>query len=148
MKKGWKKELITAAVIGSLLLLGGCGLKLGEEFTGEINNLEGAELTVDEASVKPTEITYTVSNRSEKDLSYGQDYGLQQEKDGKWYSVVPENEIAITLELLWLPAGSTDTNMISWESSYGKLPKGHYRIVKSFSDDRQGYFLAGEFVIE
>lgn len=143
-----KKELLMAAVMGSLILLCGCGLKLSEEYTEEVNTLEGAELKVDEDSVKPTEITYTISNQSDAGLSYGQSYGLQKEKNGKWYPVIPKNEVAITSEMLWIPAGSTDTLMTGWESSYGKLPKGHYRIVKHVYDEQQEYILAGEFEIE
>ncbi|MBD5394064.1 MAG: hypothetical protein HDR71_07295 [Lachnospiraceae bacterium] len=148
MMKNWKKELIATVILCNLLLLSGCGLKLGDEFTGEVNTLEGVELIVDQESVKPTEISYTIENQSESDLAYGQDYGLQMEKDGKWYQIIPKKDVAITLEMLWTPAGSTDTHMISWESSYGKLPKGHYRIIKSMSDDQQGYFFAGEFEIK
>lgn len=147
MKKSRKKELVMAAVFSSLLLLAGCGLKLDEEYTGEVNTLEGAELTVDQESVKPAEITYTIDNQSGTDLAYGQDYGLQVEKDGKWYPIIPKNNVAVTLEMLWVQAGGADTHTTGWENSYGKLPKGHYRIVKSVSDDQQGYFLAGEFEI-
>lgn len=132
----------------SLILLTACGQKLGEEFTQEVNTLEGAQISVDESAVTPTGITYTISNQSDKDLSYGQDYSLQKEKDGRWYLVEPENLVAITLELLWLPAGNTDTYEISWENSYGKLSSGHYRIIKNVSDDEAGYYLAGEFDVE
>lgn len=147
------KKLLGAAMVSVVLLLGGCSLegsnvKLGEEFIGEVNTLEGALLTVEEVNDSATGITYVIDNQSEKDLNYGQDYGLQKEKEGKWYPVEPKDPVAITLELLWIPAGNTDTHEISWEASYGKLPKGHYRIVKSLADDTQGYYLAGEFTVQ
>lgn len=131
-----------------LTMLCGCGAKPGEEFTEEVNALEGAELIVDADKVTATGITYTISNQSETDLSYGRDYSLQQEKDGKWYQIEPKGEVAVTLELLWIPAGNTDTEEIGWEDAYGKLPAGNYRILKSFSDNEKGYYLAGEFHIE
>lgn len=146
MKRIKKFLAILAGV--SLILLMGCGIKLGEEFTEEVNMLEGAEITVDEALVTPTGITFTINNQSDKDLSYGQDYSLQKEEDGKWYWIEPENPAAVTLELLWIPAGNADTMEISWETSYGKLPKGHYRILKNMADEQSGYYLAGEFGIE
>lgn len=147
MKDFWKKPLLGAAAI-SILFLGGCGQKSGEEFTQEVNTLEGASLTVEEASVSPVEITCVINNQSETDLSYGQDYGLQREKDGKWYQVIPKKDVAVTLELLWAPAGSQNSHTVNWQYSYGKLQKGHYRIVKSVADNSQGYYLAGEFRIE
>lgn len=148
MKKNLKREIILITAMMSLFLFSGCGLKLGEEYTEEVNTLKGVVLTVDGDSVTHGELTYTISNQSDKDLSYGQDYGLQKEKEGKWYQIIPKNEVAVTLELLWVPAGNTDTQMLGWESSYGKLPAGHYRIVKSVFDDQQGYYLAGEFQVE
>ena len=126
----------------------GCGVKSGEEFTEEVNILEGAALTVDAERATSTGITYTISNQSEKDLSDGRDYSLQQEKDGRWYRIEPKSEVAVTMELLWIPAGNADTEEISWEDAYGKLPAGNYRILKSFSDNERGYYLTGEFRIE
>ena len=52
------------------------------------------------------------------------------------------------MELLWIPAGNADTEEISWEDAYGKLPAGNYRFLKSFSDNERGYYLTGEFRIE
>ena len=148
--RGCKK--LSILIIGmSIVLLTGCGQNLenlGEEFTEEVNTLEGVEITVDESLDASTGITYTLSNQSDKDLNYGQDYGLQKEKNGKWYDVEPENPVAITMELLWLPAGNTDTLELSWESSYGELPAGHYRILKNVSDNENGYYLAGEFQVD
>lgn len=146
MKKLCKITLLTTAAL-SLLLLGGCGQKLGEEFTEEVNTLEGVTLTVEETSVSPVEITYVIDNQSEVDLSYGQDYSLQVEKDGKWYRIIPERDVAVTLELLWAPAGSQNSHTVNWQGSYGKLQKGHYRIIKSVADNVQGYYLAGEFQV-
>lgn len=144
-----KSKMLSVMIMGiSLLLLFGCGQDLGDEFTEEVNTLEGAALVVDENAVTSTGITYTMENQTDRDLNYGQDYGLQQEKDGRWYQVTPKEPVAVTLELLWLPAGSSDTLELSWESSYGKLASGHYRIVKNVSDNEGGYYLAGEFEIK
>lgn len=147
MKKLCKITLLTTAAL-SILLLGGCGQKLGEEFTGEVNTLEGVILTVEETSVSPAEIAYVIDNQSGVDLSYGQDYSLQMEKDGKWYQIIPKRDVAVTLELLWAPAGSQNSHTVNWQSSYGKLQKGHYRIIKSGADNSQVYYLAGEFQVE
>ena len=65
--------------------------------------------------------------------------------DGKWYALEAKEPVAVTMQLLWIPHGSTDTYEINWEASYGKLAGGHYRIMKSVTDDKQGYYLAAEF---
>lgn len=143
MKKS--KTILIMVLALNILLLVGCGQKLGEEFTEEVNTLEGVSLTVDAESAASSGITYTLDNQSDKDINFGQNYSLQMEKDGKWYQVESQDPMAVTLELLWLPAGTSDTYEIKWDSSYGKLSSGNYRIVKNVSDEENGYYLAGEF---
>lgn len=141
------RNLLAMAIGAGLLCLGGCGVKLGEEFAGEVNTLEGVSLLVQEGMASPGGVTIEIDNQSDKDLNYGQDYSLQKEKNGRWYQVEPENPVAVTMELLWIPSGNTDVMEVKWEASYGKLPKGHYRILKSFADQEKGYYLAGEFTL-
>ncbi len=129
-----------------LALFAGCGLKLGDVFTEEVNTLEGVEIVIEK--VTPTGLVYAISNQSDRDVSYGRDFGIQMEKDGAWYQVEPDNPAAVTLELLTVPAGGRDEMEISWEDSYGKLPEGKFRIVKTISDTEQGYYLSGEFCID
>ena len=71
----------TAAMLigAAFVFLVGCGSKLGEEFTEEVNTLEGVTLMVDGETASADSITYTVDNGSEKDLNFGQDYSLQKE---------------------------------------------------------------------
>lgn len=146
MKK--KRTLLLALTGICILMLGGCGQgqKPGEAFDQEVNTLEGASLRVDEASA--TGIAYTIRNETDKNLSYGQDYHLQKQEDGTWYVLEPEHPAAVTLELLWLSAGEEESLAVDWKDSYGKLPKGDYRFVKSVSDEENGYYLAGEFSVE
>lgn len=147
MKRSKKAAVMLIGVV-LLTALVGCGAKLGEEFTEEVNTLEGVTLTVDWETVSPEGITYIVDNQSETDLNFGQDYSLQKEEKGKWYQLSPANPVAVTLELLWVPAGGTETLEVNWDVAYGKLPAGHYRILKSFADNENGYYLAGEFTLE
>lgn len=144
-----KSKKAAAIVIGAaFVFLAGCGTKRGEEFTEEVNTLGEVTLTVDGETASADGVTYTVVNGSEKDLNFGQDYSLQKEEKGKWYQLSPANPVAVTMELLWVPAGGTETMEINWDAAYGKLPAGHYRLVKNFSDDESGYYLAGEFTLE
>ncbi len=149
LKKRQRGRKILAMVIGAgMICLGGCGVKLGEEFKEEVNTLKGAGIQVSEDKASPVGIAIEIHNQSDKDLNYGQDYSIQKEKDGRWYVVEPLSPVAVTMELLWIPTGSEDAMEINWEDSYGKLPKGHYRIIKSFADEQKGYYLAGEFTIK
>lgn len=143
-----KLVLLLAAAITGAAMLTGCGEKvtLGEEFTEEINTLEGLSILIDEASVTSTGLSYEIANQSEEDLSYGQDYSVQKEENGKWYTL-EGNPIAVTMELLWLPSGESAAHEVNWEGGYGKLAKGHYRLVKNMGTEEAGYDVAGEFTI-
>lgn len=143
-----KKICLFLITVTGIIMLAGCGEKaaLGEEFTEEVNTLEGLSLLIDEASVTSTGLSYEIDNQSDEDFSYGQDYSVQKQKDGKWY-VLEGNPIAITMELLWLPAGERAVHEVNWEGSFGKLAKGHYRLVKNLGTDEAGYYVAGEFTI-
>lgn len=144
-----KWMLMIAVTITGAALLTGCGEKvsLGEEFTEEVNALEGVSIVIQEDTISPTGFTYEIDNQSGQDLSYGQDYSVQKEKDGKWYTL-EGNPIPVTLEMLWASAGSTNTHEVNWEAGYGKLKKGHYRLVKSLATEEAGYWFAAEFNIE
>ena len=115
------------------------------EFLEPVNILAGVSLFVKEVFGPATGLTYVLDNRSGRDLNFGQDFSLQREKDGKWYVLESKAPMAVTMQLLWIPDRCTDTYEINWEVSYGELPKGHYRIIKSVADDKQGYYMAGEF---
>lgn len=142
------KKTVAMLIGAALIFLVGCGARLGEEFTEEVNALEGVTLTIDKETLTSEKATYTVVNRSEKDLNFGQDYSLQKEEKGKWYQLTPANPVAVTMELLWVPAGGEETLDINWNAAYGKLPAGHYRLIKNFADDESGYYLAAEFTLE
>lgn len=117
-------------------------------FSENVNTLSGAVLAVKKVGAPATGLTYMLDNCSGRELNFGQDYSLQKECDGKWYVVEAKEPLAVTMQLLWIPNGSTDTYEINWETAYGVLPEGHYRIVKSVADDKQGYYLAGEFSVQ
>lgn len=110
------------------------------------------------------EIEVNFENKSNESYIYGNAYSLEYYKDGDWY-VVPMN-LAFTQEGHLLgPADeftSDDIDAVSVSptgsmshdlSRLGKLPKGHYRIIKDISvlvEDEYGdrYYLAAEFDLE
>ena len=61
MNKNGKRLACMLAVC--LVFLAGCGQQLGEEFSEDVNMLEGAELSVDESLVTPVGITYSINNQ-------------------------------------------------------------------------------------
>jgi len=140
-----KKIFVTTLCM--CILLCGCGMKLGEEVTTEVNKVD-VVLDIDEASLTKTGCIFTMSNQTNGDFAYDGSYGIHMQKDGKWYQVNPDSASATTADLLWLPAGVSETVTLDWSASYGELSKGHYRLVKNFADFTDGYFVTGEFDVK
>ncbi len=124
------------------------GMDLGPEYKGEVNTSEELVLSVVEVSVKSTEMMITIDNMSETDFSYGRDYTIQRMKRDKWYEVKPIGELVVSPRAVLLPMGIANLHTYRWETYYGELPAGHYRIVKTVTDGTQEYVLAGEFDIK
>ena len=142
-----KSAIMMAAVCCMAVLFTGCGQKLGEEFTEEVNTLEGAVLSIPEESVSAQGVAYELANNTEQSINYDRGFSIQKEKDGKWYQLEGE-AIPVTMELLWVEPGNTDTGETIWGDAYGKLGKGRYRLVKNVANEEEGYYLAAEFTIE
>ena len=180
MFKSDKKNLkISAAVLSSLiislmavvvlLILSGCGKS--EDDNGfkshqtdiknniKLNDYEGVSLTA--RDISPTGGTFRMRNDSDKELIYGDDYDIQEYRDGGWYkleknSKTPDgadiviNDIGYSIS----PGEEQDWNY-SWIYTYEALPVGKYRIIKDFFEDPKPedprplpeYYVAAEFEI-
>ncbi|MBN1549920.1 hypothetical protein JW979_00565 [bacterium] len=120
-----------------------------------INNLEGVSLTALAVRADANQIKVVFLNTSEKNCIYGSNFSIEQETNGTWYQVpysvdgpVSWNTIGYSLE----PGASNQVD-IDWSWPYGKLPTGHYRLIKSILDfrgtgDHDTYILAAEFSID
>ena len=106
--------------------------------------MEGLTLTVENAS--GTQAEYTIHNNTEKDVVFGRDFAVQTLHNGVWYEL-QHKDMAITLELLFVPAGSEETFTDVWEPGYGTLPAGDYRILKTVTAGEESVILAGEFSV-
>lgn len=139
--------------ISLILLLGvtGCGNKndfsVGDKSTVEVVDkyvvfdLVEETLTNGSASV-------LLRNDSEYNVSYGTPYELEIKENGKWHKI--NVELFFTLPLMSLKPGESENLEFNWTESYGKLAKGEYRIIKSFtveSDIPESFYVAAEFTI-
>lgn len=103
-------------------------------------------------------------NRGEHTFTYGKAYKLEYEQDGEWYKV--PMEIAFTQEAMYLgpstdlverdmkvPMHSDNNSDIYDLGAIGKLPEGHYRMIKEFTLEEKDapkteYCIAAEFDLE
>lgn len=151
-----KHGFLTAALAG-LLLLTACGdsPKIGEAFDGEVNDYEGVAMTVVEDTAMPGGVTVEVLNTTEAEIDSGNehDFGLQMERDGRWYWLERKGGFANTAEAYIFPTDEPRELILTWGDQYGSLNPGHYRVTKWFFEwrapgDTTNFLLAAEFILE
>ena len=119
----------------------------------EFNPADNVTMEIVDGTLTNTGATIVITYLSGEDNTYGAWYRIDKLEDGKWY----ELEDKIAGENAWIAIGyKTDENNqlqldIGWESLYGALESGKYRIVKDFSNGKNPYdvrHVAAEFTIE
>ncbi len=106
------------------------------EITDASTNALGVQMSV--ANVTPSGLTLTVSHTNSQvgECYYGVDYRLEKRGLYTWESVpyvFSDGEVAFEAIAVILEPGKNNTHEINWQSIYGDLPNGKYRICKSFS---------------
>ena len=114
-------------------------LNLAENITMEIKN---GSLTNTGATVIITDL----SGDESVDLT-NKEFKIDYKKNGKWYRLESKikNEVTVRTSDNTMENGDNAyTQEINWEKYYGKLDKGHYRIVKEVKAD---LYIVAEFDI-
>lgn len=118
----------------------------------EIKNLNLAEnitMKIKEGSLTNTGATVIITNLSsdENVNLINSEFKIDYKKNEKWYrleSKIKHEVTVMTGENVVDNKDNTYTQEINWERYYGKLDKGHYRIVKEVKTD---LYIAVEFDI-
>jgi len=87
----------------------------------------------------------------EGELSTGSPYSLDKLDGAKWVvcdTLIPEEEIAWTMELYLIQEGGSAEWDVDWTSLYGELQPGSYRISKHFMDDASENTYFAYFTVE
>lgn len=147
------KKIILASLISLTLLLGLTGC------TNKIDKIIGAESSVtietDEITLKVKEDTLTkkgatfiLENNRKEAINYNSAYTIEVKRANVWHELNIINEFVD--ETYEVDPKSTDQITIDWESSYLKLPKGEYRVIKEITvpSTLELFYVAGEFTIK
>ena len=116
----------------------------------EIKNLNLAEnitMKIKEGSLTNTGATVIITDLSgdESVDLINRKFKIDYKKNDKWYRLESKikNEVTVmTTDNVMENGGNTYTQEINWEKYYGKLDKGHYRIVKEV---KTNLYIAVEF---
>lgn len=120
------------------------------KFTSQVNDLEGVTMEVTKAD--SSVITVEITNSTDSDILYGEDFGVQMLIDGEWQSLETAENTFFSSVSYPLEKDVPAEWSVDWQLVYGVPGPGTYRIVKMVIDSREGYavnyFLAAEFSIE
>lgn len=118
----------------------------------DINSNKDIILEIVDGTLSASGVVVKMTNHSDENLIYGEDFILQKSKNEEWYMIPYKDDknygfpdIGYTLE-----ANRIEEMNITWDYAYGKLPRGNYRLIKFFSVEGSGrnYYSAVEFSIE
>lgn len=127
----------------------------GEVYTEEIDFIDGLTMTV--TDVTPEGAGLEIRNKTDKEITFGDDYELQAWQDESWYRVdyIIDNWAFNLIGYETGPEGSKGSPLrldVAWTYFHGILPAGRYRITKTAiaqeNDASVKYLLAAEFEVE
>ena len=131
-----KKLTIILLILAALLA--GCGRESACRPT------EDANVTMTLSNVTPTGAVVTIQDDNPEPFVYGEWYVIEAEKNGGWYEVKTKITDYGFNEIGWLTDNGELTMTVDWDWLYGKLPTGHYRILKQAGAE----VISAEFTVE
>lgn len=145
------KLKIVMLLITAVLIFSGCepAADIGGKSSLQIETEKSIAMEVKQVS--ETGIELEISNLGDTKASYGTWYSLEKNIDGEWFELnFIEGNADITFPMVEynLNAGSSAKKQIDWEYAYGKLPEGHYRLIKDFEILQNEFYAACEFNIQ
>lgn len=102
----------------------------------EVNTLRGVRLSLDKEIYESEDDRFllTVHNNSQNEVTYGVAFTVEKLRNGEWYVIEPEEEIAFIMIAHILDPGEAAEEEISLDY-YEPLEPGHYRIVREIEGD-------------
>ena len=152
MKKGLKRTLIILGVLVGIALIVGIYFifndnKIKLETTGLLKN---TSMIIKEGTLTDTGCTIIITDtEKEEKHTYGsnKDYKIEIKKNDKWQELEPLNSTYWTDLVGHLVNEKNElVQEINWESAYGKLEPGEYRLVKDAAIDYKNSYLGSEVV--
>ena len=167
MRKTMQKLTAVLVLLGIIIGTTACSAdrKFKEKSKVSLSNYDDYKVDMTVEVVRNRKLMVNLVNKSDRTYMYGRAYSLEYQRDGEWYQV--PMDVAFTMEGILLGPHiefadlyALDTIEITDKSSepvyldeVGKLPAGHYRIIKDITvhaDEGVGatYYMAAEFDLD
>lgn len=140
-----KRVLLTVLVCAAVLLqITGCSarLKVGEVSDITVSDGGSISLSVKEGTLTNVGAMLILTNGGDETITYGETYEIEIKRDAEWHRI--NAKMDFTLPAYPLDPGESHEIELDWETFYGKLPKGTYRIIKEAGD----IYVSAEFEIK
>ena len=144
-----KRVVIVVGVLVLLIVLLTLIICFKPREVKDLNLAENIAMKIKEGSLTNTGATVIITDLSgNENLDLiNKKFKIDYKKNNKWYRLESKikNEVIVSTSDNDVDNGNnTYTQEINWERYYGKLDKGHYRIVKEVKTD---LYIAAEFDI-
>lgn len=110
-----------------------------------VSNIDGIFIFIKEGTLTKTSATIIITNNSDQIYTFGEEYVLEKKVLGKWKTMKLLSK-DVWWDLVNYQVGVQDEleKEVNWESLYGELKNGTYRLVKEIDEKR----IAVEFTID
>ncbi len=110
-----------------------------------VSNIDGIFISIKEGTLTKTSATIIITNNSDQIYTFGEEYVLEKKVLGKWKTMKLLSK-DVWWDLVNYQVGVQDEleKEVNWESLYGELKNGTYRLVKEIDKKR----IAVEFTID
>ena len=148
-----KKIVAMALCFIIVLSLVGCGQKteFSDSIATEVDTYPNVSMELFDEDIKLNLVTLKVVNNNDYGIDSGNqyDFWVEEYRDGKWQAIVVEEKTNTADAMVFY---GQQLLQIDVSSIYGKLPAGHYRILKCFWPENQNemnkFYLSAEFDVK
>lgn len=116
----------------------------------KMNDLENVSMRIKEGTLTRTSATVIITDTSDRENIYGNPYKIEKYENGSWIALIPKIDMFFTSIGYMVGKDHTLEFSINWESFYGELPNGKYRIIKDTSIALEGttHYITAEFILK
>ncbi len=114
----------------------------------KLHLLKDTSMVIKEGTLTSTGATVIIISTNKDELhTYGKSYKIERYENAEWVPVKPiVDNYVFTLEAYYVDSDGILEMDIPWETLYGKLDAGRYRIVKDAAIDKDGAYVGKGYV--
>lgn len=130
------KKIILCLLTSMVLLFSACGSEEVPTAYPNVNEVEGATLSLKEDGLKKNEGVFVLTNNSDVPMEYSTaEFHMEEKKDGAWREFIGTAQSTWASETTTLAAGDSVEIPLFWKTLCGPIAKGtEYRIIILVND--------------